>query len=203
MPKFVNRNAHTIRVREKDGQPLTRVVPGQVVEASGAFADALKGTNGVETASDADQKTWEAQSTPEEYGETPELLQHQPIAPLLNEARKRNVSDPLQVVIGDDEAPLGPPTGEVAHRDDVAEADPLATLAVAGSPAIAPTSASIVEAQIAKGGRRASSEAKAEDSLTAPGPGGNPQAEVAEAARKEAADKPSSGPVTTADAPTK
>ena len=60
MPKFVNKNSHPIRVRNGDGSNLRRVRSGEVVEADGVLADNLTATTGVESASSADEKSWQA-----------------------------------------------------------------------------------------------------------------------------------------------
>lgn len=131
MPKFVNTNAHPIRVR--DGDRLRRVRPGQVVEADGAYADGLKGTSGVEAANQTHEKAWSEQrakfSGPSDEPGPDELAAVNP-GPALAALGKLAVSDPLNVVIGDDSAPHGPGTGTITTRQEAhAEGDVLDKLA--------------------------------------------------------------------------
>jgi hypothetical protein len=120
MPKFVNKNAHPVRV--SDGKRLRRLVPGQVVTAEGEFADNLQSTSGVDTAGSNHEKEWDAKrsrTTSSEAG--PEALQMVDPGPAITALGKVAVSDPLQVVVGDDAAPRGPGTGTITTRDAVHE----------------------------------------------------------------------------------
>jgi hypothetical protein len=95
MPKFVNKNSHPIRVRNGDGNNLRRVRSGEVVECDGVLADNLEATNGVESASSADEKSWQA------------VLDAQ--------------HDNLQTVVGDNAAPHGPDSGTITTKEAVRE----------------------------------------------------------------------------------
>jgi hypothetical protein len=112
MPKFVNTNAHPVRVKDDKGN-LRRVRSGEVVSADGALADSLKDSRGVESASDEHEKAWqeklEARRMPS--GETRDSEAIANAHERVVENRRSLVSDPLQVVIGDAEAPFGPEPG--------------------------------------------------------------------------------------------
>jgi hypothetical protein len=132
MPKFVNTADHPIRVKDDDGT-LRRLRPGQVVEADGKFADALKGTSGVEAANQSHEKAYadsRAKSGGPDDEPGPDELQPTNVGPALAALSKLTVSDPLNVVRGDDAAPHGPGTGTISTRAEVhAEGDVLDKLA--------------------------------------------------------------------------
>ena len=134
MPKFVNTNDHPVRVGKSDS--LRRIIPGQVVEADGEFADQLKGTSGVESANQTHEKAWADRNAGPSDQPGPDELAGVNVGPALAAIGKLAVSDPLQVVIGDDSAPHGPPTGTVTTRSEARKSgDPLEKLAF-GEPGV-------------------------------------------------------------------
>lgn len=123
MPKFVNKNSHPIRVRNGDGANLRRVRCGEVVEADGVLADNLEATSGVESASSADEKSWQAvldaQHGPHgDQSHSTESLQE--VVDSVQAVRSL-ASDNLQTVVGDNAAPHGPDTGTITTKDAVRE----------------------------------------------------------------------------------
>ena len=125
MPKLVNRNDHAVRARDENGRSH-RLRPGQVVDADGAQADALKGVSGVESASSSDEDAYNetlAQGSSDEVGEGQTAMELYAKARL--DGKILTVVLPLQEVIGDNAAPFGPPTGTITTKQAIAaEADP-------------------------------------------------------------------------------
>lgn len=118
---YVNKNTHDAFVSNNDGK-LQRIQPGEVVSSDGAFADRLGVTPGVQTASSADKKAWEQKSS----GAEPEGASSPTPSSLLNEAivEARTAAQKLiaatnQLVVGDDQAPYGPPSGTVTTVEAV------------------------------------------------------------------------------------
>jgi hypothetical protein len=122
MADYVNDNAHPIRVNDSDGV-LRRIRSGEVVSASGKFADRLKSTNGVRSATKEDVKAHtaavEARSGAAR-GPTPEHAQADAVREARREVGALTVSGPNSVVIGDDQAPHGPGSGTVTTKQAVA-----------------------------------------------------------------------------------
>jgi hypothetical protein len=134
MPTFINKNNHPVRVPSQEGQvaSLPRIMPGQVVEADGFFADRLAATPGVDEASGDEASEYrERRDAEREQAMNPGPALRQQAADLLGparvEARMLSVVGPLQRVIGDDQAPYAPPTGTIttkqAVRREAADAD--------------------------------------------------------------------------------
>lgn len=124
MPKLVNGNTHAIRVRHPDGS-LHRILPGQVVDADGAFADALTDTAGVSTATAEQSKAWDAKLDADRTrsampGDGSRLSSKLAIGPARAELRALATVAPLQRVVGDDHAPQGPASGTITTRGDAA-----------------------------------------------------------------------------------
>lgn len=123
MPKLVNNNAHAVRV--SDGNSLQRVLPGQVVEASGDFADNLKNTPGIDTAKQGDERSWEAAQAAAAGNPSSDrpLSDLEQVSARAREAAGLGLAALNQRVIGDDLAPLGPPTGTITTKQAVARID--------------------------------------------------------------------------------
>lgn len=127
--EFVNGNDHPVRVnRPRSGQPdeLVRLIPGQVVQADGAFADNLQATPGVRSAGDDDAERWE-QISADRAGVPTAGYPHSRtgIEAALDvgiSLRRALIAAPLQRVVGDDQAPLGPGSGTVTTKLDVVAA---------------------------------------------------------------------------------
>lgn len=126
---FVNDNAHAIRVgkpQQGAGDKLVRILPGEVVAASGEYADRLKVTTGVRTAEDGDRDRWE-QLRAERATTTTDSPAHSRVLvdaglEVAVSLRRALVAAPLQRVIGDDTAPYGPPSGTISTKLDVVAA---------------------------------------------------------------------------------
>lgn len=119
-PSFVNDNSHAIRVRDEDGK-LARVLPQQVVDADGKYADNLERTNGVRTANDEDRETWESIAGPSEGGKLFRRDASARAAEARVDARRVSIVGPLQRVVGDSSAPYGPPTGTITTKQALVE----------------------------------------------------------------------------------
>lgn len=126
--EYVNKNTHAAHVKGNDGQ-LVRLAPGQVVNADGAFADNLSTTPGVAEASSADKKAWEgtAAATETEAAPTPSSLVNDAIVEARAAATKL-LAATNQLVIGDDQAPYGPPSGVVTTAQAVKDKEHFAHL---------------------------------------------------------------------------
>lgn len=112
--EYVNKNTHIAVVKNNDGK-LQRLAPGEVVNADGAFADALAQCPGVQSASSADKQAWQSRndtSAAANSDPTPASATQDALA----EARRHIAAATAalnQIVIGDDQAPYGPPSGVV------------------------------------------------------------------------------------------
>jgi len=111
MPTVINRNSH----RVSSGN--YKLSAGQVKEVSGEEADALTNINGVESASQEDQDSYNERRAGVQAGGSGQLRH---VTALAAEARLRHrtllVTIPLQTVIGDDAAPYGPDTGTITTK---------------------------------------------------------------------------------------
>jgi hypothetical protein len=127
MPTFVNTNSHPVRVRDEDGVEQ-RVLPGQVVDASGAYADRLKSTGGVDTANAEQKRAYADRDTGDvTAGPARRLRAKNRLGPMRVAIRHATIAAPLRRVVGDDQAPFGPGTGTVttkAGADDPAHFEP-------------------------------------------------------------------------------
>lgn len=126
MPKLVNRNAHGVRTTDSDGKRY-RLRPGQVIEVDGAGADALNGVNGVDSANGDDEKAWDERrgvstGNPSDGGGLSAAVEGANTSRRAA-ARREAIAAPLNVVVGDDEAPKGPPTGTITTKQAAARED--------------------------------------------------------------------------------
>jgi hypothetical protein len=118
MPKFVNTADHPVRVADESGA-LRRVVPGQVVEADGKFADNLKGTNGIESAKKEHEDAYAERQAARTGASRDRAILEQ--ATEARAAARSLASADAQVVRGDDQAPHGPGTGTITTKQALAE----------------------------------------------------------------------------------
>ena len=119
MPDLVNKLDHPARVTDENGQPV-RVVPGQVVSVDGKVADQLTAIDGIESASGEDKEAWEAQQggLPSDIPSTREsAMEH--YSEMRTRGRAASIAVPLNEVIGDNDAPLGPPSGTITTKQAV------------------------------------------------------------------------------------
>ncbi len=120
MPKMVNRNTHPIRPRGKDGT-LVRILPGQVVDADGEYADTLTATAGVDTASKDDIERWESSAEARKThaampGDGSRVTAKAALGPAREAIRNATTVAPLQRVVGDSAAPRGPNSGTITTK---------------------------------------------------------------------------------------
>jgi hypothetical protein len=117
MPYFRNDNAHGVRVGN------SRIAPGTVALVPDEDADLYATYEGVEKVSDSAGK----KAVDEQRGagavspESPSAEIQAGLADLRVAHRAAAVSAPLQVVRGDDDAPLGPPSGVITTKQAVAK----------------------------------------------------------------------------------
>lgn len=124
MAELANNNPHWIYVDKGDGN-LVGVGPGQIINASGDFEQNLRNTPNVGEPTDEQR---EKRDAAQQAGERPTQLKDETLtAPMLEASRLGNtaVSAPLQEVIGDDDAPYGPPTGTITTKQAVAQEGPV------------------------------------------------------------------------------
>ena len=109
---------HAVRVYDENGS-LRRVRPGQVVEADGDFEKNLKAV-GAESASQSDYETYEddRRSAGPSEDVTRSAINSETINEARRAARAATVAN-LNEVHGDDDAPLGPPSGTVTTKQAV------------------------------------------------------------------------------------
>jgi hypothetical protein len=130
--EYVNKNPHFAAVENNDGK-LQRIQPGEVVEADGGFADRLSRCPGVESASSADKKAWDGRNDTAAVasaGPTPQSA----VQDALAEARGHIAAATAalnQIVIGDDQAPYGPPSGVVTTVQAVKDPEHFGPLSAA------------------------------------------------------------------------
>lgn len=124
MPKLVNRNGHGVRTVDENGVEH-RLRAGQVKDLSGAAADALKGVSGVDSAKKEDEEAWDAYSAnasgradTEGQGTLVTVQGH--LAEARIAGRLATVVIPLNEVVGDNDAPYGPPSGTITTKQAVA-----------------------------------------------------------------------------------
>jgi len=122
-PDLVNTLDHPVRVTDENGQTV-RVVPGQVITADGATADRLTAIEGVETATDEHRDAYAASRAPVSDVASAKLGAEQHVSDLRAASRMASTAVPLNQVIGDDDAPLGPPSGTITTKQAVARSGP-------------------------------------------------------------------------------
>lgn len=125
-PTFVNDKSHPVRVSEPGAGPngaakLRRIVPGQTISADGAFADALEAA-GLPSATDEQEEAYEARRHADgEETSSARLEQRSALGSARTAIRHALVAAPLRRVVGDDQAPFGPPSGTVTTKGAVVE----------------------------------------------------------------------------------
>jgi hypothetical protein len=107
MAYFKNTLSHAVRAGETRD---TRIPAGGVVQVSDDDAQKYEGVNGVESASEQDYNSYREQSVVT-ADKTGDMVLQEEYNSTVGEAARNLVAAPLQVVVGDNEAPLGPPTG--------------------------------------------------------------------------------------------
>lgn len=122
MPELVNHLSHAVRVRDDDGHKF-RLRPGQVANVDGVVADKLLAVDGVDTANAEDKKAYADYLAQGRFNSSPTGKQRleAEVSRMRADARVATVVVPLNQVIGDDDAPIGPPTGTITTKDAAAE----------------------------------------------------------------------------------
>lgn len=111
MGYYRNTSDSAQRVDDGTGR-LRRVAPGAVVEASGDFEDNLKSRDGVESASKEDFQNQGHKFSSDTRDQDRDRL----VTDMASYANLVTTAVPLNEVIGDDDAPYGPPTGTITTR---------------------------------------------------------------------------------------
>ena len=123
MPELVNTLPHGVRVKDDNGDEH-RLRPGQVKSFDGSAADKLSAIEGVDTASSEDKEHWEAEYArlSGRVSDTPSITGglQQSMLDARTAARMASVALPLNTVIGDNDAPMGPPSGTITTKQAVA-----------------------------------------------------------------------------------
>lgn len=119
MPYFKNDNDHHIRVDDGNGN-LRRIAPGSVLQATGQFADNLKETSGISNASGEDREKFVESLRGPSADPTPGTELNEGLAATRTAARVSAVAVPLARVVGDDNAPAGPPSGTITSKQTAA-----------------------------------------------------------------------------------
>ena len=117
-----NTNPHYIYVDAGNGTSK-RVAPGQVVSVDGDVEKNLKATSGVESASESDYKEYVDSRSGHSSEETDEMRRNREFGELRAQADQIAVAAPLQVVVGDDDAPYGPPSGTITTKEAIVKGD--------------------------------------------------------------------------------
>lgn len=110
-----NCNPHYIYV--KTGGEMERLAPGQVKEVDDD-SNVTK-TSGVESASEEDFNKYVEERSGSSTDETDEMRRNREFGELRAQADQVAVSAPLQVVVGDDDAPFGPPSGTITTKEAI------------------------------------------------------------------------------------
>lgn len=118
MPSFVNSHDHPVRIADENGN-LQRYTPGQVVKAEGRNADLLVESGAFETATEEDVQAFDASRRGMQPGGL-RIAAKDALSGALLYLRQMTVSGPANVVIGDDAAPVGPPSGTITTKHEVA-----------------------------------------------------------------------------------
>ena len=141
MPFFKNTNSHRIVVSGN------RVQAGAVVKAEGEYADALSATNGVDSSSEKSYNEYQNRNS----GDAAVLTGNngEGVTDALLALGEVTVSGPLQVVVGDNDAPHGPDSGTIMTKDAVHDAADSSL----EREAFEPTGATQMKRQAAKGSR--------------------------------------------------
>lgn len=129
---YVNKNSHIAVVKNNDGT-LQRLQAGEVVSADGAFADRLAATPGVQSATSADKSAWDSRNDTSAAENTSPTPSSEVNAAVLEArvAAQRLLAATNQLVIGDDQAPYGPPSGVVTTVDAVKDPEHFGPLSAA------------------------------------------------------------------------
>lgn len=124
MPELINNLPHRVAVTDSEGR-VHKLASGQVKSVDGGAADLLLGIEGVETASSEDKDNYQANKRGVMSDATSgKQSREAAYAEARAQARAINVSVPLNEVIGDNDAPLGPPSGVITTKQAVAGLGP-------------------------------------------------------------------------------
>jgi hypothetical protein len=116
MPSYLyNETDGPIRVDDGQGH-LRRFPPGQPVQVSGDLEKNAGGVEGLRSATDEEVNAASGEPQPGSR----DVTRDQALADLSAYARTVTVAVPLNEVIGDDEAPYGPPSGTITTKQAVA-----------------------------------------------------------------------------------
>jgi hypothetical protein len=123
MPELVNNLEHPVRVRDDDGETV-RVVPGQIVSVDGRAADELSAIEGLDTPTDEDRDAWEARNQLTSAVDSGKESLQNAYAALRVRGKASLTAVPLNQIVGDNDAPIGPPSGTITTKQAVARLGP-------------------------------------------------------------------------------
>jgi len=123
MPKLYNGLAHAIRVTDSDGRQH-RLRAGEVRNVDGEAADMFNEIDGVDTANSDQEEAWADQQTrlngTVNDVDGGKMSMDAALTEARVAARHIAVATPLNQVIGDNDAPMGPPSGVITTKQAVA-----------------------------------------------------------------------------------
>lgn len=121
MPTLQNDNTHRVYVDRGDGQ-MVKIGAGRAKNVEGKAADALKALSGVRVLTGDEAKAALEREASPSTGDGLDI--GQAVAEGIAEINHLAVSAPLRVVVGDDQAPYGPPSGTVSTKGAEAAKSP-------------------------------------------------------------------------------
>jgi hypothetical protein len=110
-----NTNPHYIYA-ETNGR-MERMAPGQIKEVDDDSR--LNRSPGVESSSQEDFDKWNEERSGGSTDETDEMRRNREFGELRAQADQVAIAAPLQVVVGDDDAPFGPPSGTITTKEAI------------------------------------------------------------------------------------
>jgi hypothetical protein len=121
MGEYTNTNDHAVRVRDDEGN-LRRLAPGAVIAAEGDFEKRVKSVDGLESATDEHRDAYRAQlADVSNEDPTPDQAVSEAVSGARAAVTRAQVVEPLQRIVGDDDAPFGPPTGTITTKSAIME----------------------------------------------------------------------------------
>jgi hypothetical protein len=119
MGYYKNDSEQALRVDDGTGR-LRRVPVGSVVSVDGDFEKNLKDLDGVSKSSKKDYEAQQDSLNPE----SKDIARHEVISGQRTDIALQTVAVPLNEVVGDDDAPYGPPSGTITTKQAAARQSP-------------------------------------------------------------------------------
>lgn len=119
MGYYKNENDQALRVDDGTGR-LARVPSGSIVSVDGDLEKNLKGLDGVSKSSKEDYDAQQDVINPE----SKDIARHEAVSAARTDIALNTVAVPLNEVVGDDDAPYGPPSGTITTKQAAARQSP-------------------------------------------------------------------------------